>query len=129
MSKKQYINIRYPFTAQDDEHYFVDLDSDSQRAMRNDILHVIFTPKGQRIRMPEFGTNLIKFIFEPNDNDNWSDIKDEIKRAVSLFVPNVILDDINVYNKQGEESGVYVQIKYSVDEGAFIRTDTIITKI
>ena len=61
MSKKQYYSIHYPFTNESIEKTFVDLDSNSQKAIQSDIMHLIFTPKGQRIRNPEFGTNLVKY--------------------------------------------------------------------
>ena len=123
----QFYNIRFPFTSKDKYGYFVDLDSDSQKAMKSDIMHVIFTPKGQRLRDPEFGTNLIKFIFNPNDNESWSDVKNDIKDAVSKFVPNVKLSDIEVY--EDTSNGLVAKIQYEVDNGAFTYNDTIITKI
>lgn len=129
MPKKQFINIRYPFTAKDDEKYFVDLESDSAKAMRNDIMHVIFTPKGQRIRMPQFGTDLMRYIFEPNDGETWENVKNEIKKSVGLFVPGVIITDINVFTKDDEPNGLFVEIKYNVDEGAFLTSDTILVQI
>lgn len=123
----QFYNIRFPFTAKDKYGYFVDLDSDSQKAMKSDIMHVIFTPKGQRVRDPEFGTNLIKFIFNPNDNESWSDVKNDIKDAVSRFVPNVKLSDIEIY--EDNSNGLVAKIQYEVDKGAFTYNETIITKL
>lgn len=123
----QFYNIRFPFTSKDKYGYFVDLDSDSQKAMKSDIMHVIFTPKGQKIRDPEFGTNLIKFIFNPNDNDSWSDVKNDIQEAVAKFVPNVKLSDIEVY--EDKSNGLVAKIQYEVDKGAFISQETIITKL
>lgn len=129
MARKQYVNIRYPFTAKENERYFVDLDSDPAWAMRNDIMHVIFTPKGQRIRMPEFGTNLMKYIFEPNDSETWENVKNEIKEAVALFVPGVVITDIAVLTEENEKNGLFVEIRYSVDEGAFMTEDTIVVAL
>lgn len=123
----QFYNIRFPFTSKDKYKYFVDLDSDSQKAMKSDIMHVIFTPKGQKIRDPEFGTNLIKFIFNPNDDDSWSDVKNDIQEAVSKYVPNVKLTNIEVYEEQN--NGLVAKIQYEVNEGAFVSQETIITNL
>lgn len=127
MAVIQYYGIKYPFTAKDNTKTFVDLDSDASIAIKSDIIHIIFTPKGQRIRDPEFGTNLIKFIFNPNDNESWADIKDEIKSAVSKSVPNVTLKEIEIYEEQNY--GIIAKIQYDIDKGAFISEETIITKL
>lgn len=129
MAKTQYYGIHYPFTSTGLTKTFVDLDSDPQKAMQSDIMHVIFTPKGQRIRNPEFGTNLIKFLFNPNDNETWTDVKSEIKNAVGQFVPNVILTDLNVYANGGDGHGLIAEISYSVNEGNFNTEYTITTNI
>ena len=129
MAKIQYYNIHYPFTSNGVEKFFIDLDSDSQKAMQSDIMHVIFTPKGQRIRNPEFGTNLIKYLFNPNDNETWTDVKAEIKTAVAQFVPNVTLTDLNVYANGSNGHGLVVEINYSVNEDNFTSDYTIITNI
>ena len=129
MAKIQYYNIHYPFTSKGIEKFFVDLDSDAQKAMQSDIMHVIFTPKGQRIRNPEFGTNLIKYLFNPNDNETWTDVKAEIKTAVAQFVPNVTLTDLNVYANGSNGHGLVAEISYSVNEDNFTSDYTIITNI
>lgn len=129
MAKIQYSGIHYPFTSTGLTKTFVDLDSDPQKAMQSDIMHVIFTPKNQRIRNPEFGTNLIRYIFNPNDNDTWSDVKSEIKTAIAQFVPNVTLTDLNIYANGGDGHGLVAEISYTVNEGNSASDYTIITNI
>ena len=98
--------------------------------MQSDIMHVIFTPKNQRIRNPEFGSDLIKFIFAPNDSNTWSEVRNEIKNAISKYVPNVTLNDINIFVNDGVGHGITAEIKYTVDEGAFSsRSYTITTTL
>lgn len=130
MPKTQHYGIHFPFTRESHENTFVDLDADPQKAMQSDIMHIIFTPKGQRIRNPEFGTDLIKYIFSPNDSNPWSEVRNEIKNAVSKYVPNVTLNDINIFVNDGVGHGITAEIKYTVDEGAFSsQTYTITTTI
>lgn len=129
MAKIQYYGIHYPFTSTGLTKTFVDLDSDPQKAMQSDIMHVIFTPKGQRIRNPEFGTNLIQYLFNPNDNETWTDVKSEIKSTIAQFVPNVTLTDLNVYANGGDGHGLVAEISYSVNEGNSPSDYTIITNI
>lgn len=127
MASKQFVSIRYPFTSKDIEGYFVDLDSDNQKAMRSDIMHLIFTPTNQRIRHPEFGTDLIKFIFNPNDDQSWSDVKSEIQEKIRQFIPAVNLTNIEVYDDP--QKGLTAKIQYTVDKGKYVSEETITTPL
>ena len=64
MSK--FINIDFPFK-DSPQGFLLNLNSDTQRAVKADLMHLLLTRKGQRLYNPNFGTDLIKFIFEPND--------------------------------------------------------------
>ena len=75
---KQYFDIKYPFTNDCIEKYEFDLNKSEKEKVASELLHLIFTPKGQRLRLPNYGTDLIKYIFEPNDSDAWKAIKGEI---------------------------------------------------
>ena len=116
MSRKQYFDIKYPFTDGGTENYVFDLNSTQKERVASDILHVIFTPKGQRLRSPNFGTDLIKYIFQPNESKTWSAVKIEIQETVSGWVNGVTLNNIEVL---ASEDGVkiYVRIDYSVKQG------------
>ena len=104
------------------------MDTTPQDAIKSSIMHLIFTPKGQRVRNPEFGTNLIQFIFNPNDSQTWGDVKSEIKDAVSRFVPNTTLEDIEIYETD-EGRGLVARIKYTVKDGSFSNTYQLITNL
>ena len=129
MAKQKYYGIKYPFTANGTEKYYLDVNYDLKDKAKSLILHVIFTPKGQKLRDPEFGTNLIKYIFEPSDNVSWEAIKNEIKDVVSKYVGGVVINDVNIL--QSEETGgqIYVRIDYSVKNGLINITDSLVTKI
>ena len=61
MAKRQFFNMKYPFTTNDYQNFFVDVNMTEKDKIRSQIMHVVFTPKGQRLRNPEFGTDLIKY--------------------------------------------------------------------
>lgn len=129
MAKQQYFGIKYPFTSVDFENFFVDVNDRPKDKVRSEVMHVIFTPKGQRIRMPDFGTDLIKYIFEINDSESWQGIKNEISESVRKYVPNVVLNDIQVMKDEEKIGEIYVRIDYSVKEGLRTTNDSIITKL
>jgi phage baseplate assembly protein W len=129
MARQQLFGIKYPFTHDDYQNFFVDANTTEKDKVRSQIMHVIFTPKGQRIRMPEFGTDLIKYIFSPNDSESWESVKNEITSSVQRFVPNVILNDVRVVQSEDERAEIFVRMDYTIKEGNRITKDSIITQI
>lgn len=128
MGKIQHYGIKFPFTIKSFEKTLVDLDIKTADGVRSELMHLLFTPKGERIRNPEFGTNLIQFIFSPNDAQTWSEIKSELKDSVSRFIPNTTLNDIEIYETDNG-LGMVAVIKYSVTENGDINTYQMYTKL
>ena len=129
MAKKQFYGVSYPFTTDDVENYFVDLNEDVTDKVKSLLMHVVFTPKGQKIRDPEFGTDLIRFIFEPNDVVSWDGIKAEVSDMVHKYIKGVTINDISVLKSEEDFSEVYVRLDYTVSNGIDIVKDSLITKI
>jgi len=129
MAKRQYFNIKFPFTTNDYQNFFCDVNMTEKDKVRSQIMHVIFTPKGQRIRNPEFGTDLIKYIFSPNDSETWESVKNEIVASVQRYVPNCIMNDIRVVQSNDERAEIFVRMDYSVKEGNKLTNDSIIAQL
>lgn len=131
MAKKisQQYGIKFPYTKDLNYNYFVDTNLNIKSKIRSILMHVIFTPKGQKLRDPEFGTDLIRMIFEPNDAGSWSNIKSEINNAISKYLPNVTLNNIELAQNEDEPTEVFVKVEYSVKRNGIVETDSIITSI
>lgn len=124
--KKQYYGLKYPFTNNGFQKYYCDVNTSLHDKVKSQLMHIIFTPKGQRIRNPEFGTDLIKFIFETSDEMSWDAIKNEVQESVSRWATNVRVNDIQVLKSEDEGlNDVYVKIDYSVADGNKTTRDTI----
>jgi len=74
MSEKRYININFPFK-ESVKGFFMDITETDSQAIKADLMHLILTRKGERYYLPDFGTDLLQYIFEPNDTKTLSDIK------------------------------------------------------
>ena len=129
MRQSQFYGIKYPFVAQDVENYFVDVNKTMKDKVRSILMHVIFTPKGQKIRDPEFGTDLIRYIFEPNDDSSWNMIKNEVSEVVNKYVNGVTINNISVLKNEEDFGEIFVRLDYTVSDGINISTDSIVTKI
>ena len=129
-NNKKYYGIRLPFTAKDDENFFIDIDSNPYAEIKSDLLHLLFTPVGQRLRNPTFGSKLIRYIFEPNDDQTVTDIKMEMKEMIKKYFPGIVLTDLKVnkeINNQKEE--INITIDYRIDEGVYVTFDSINIKL
>lgn len=126
---QQYFGIKFPFTNNNSDGFFVDLNENISDKATTELLHVILTPKRSRIRKPDFGTNLIKFIFEPNDNITWDAVMGEISDSVSKYVKNVSVDDVKVIYGEEDPNAVYLDIRYSVKSGNIIENKRMAVKL
>ena len=129
MTKRQYFGIKYPFTTDGFQHFFVDANNSVKDKVRSQLMHIVFTPKGQRIRMPEFGTDLIKYIFEQNENATWESIKNEVRDSVNRWTTNISLRDIQVVKNAEDDSEVFIRLDYSVIEGNKVTNDSIAVQL
>jgi phage baseplate assembly protein W len=124
----RYININYPFK-NSKEGFFLDLNSNDSSAIKADLMHLILTIKGQRLYKPDFGTNLLKFIFEENDNLTYEGIKDEIKKTVNKYLPNLKINNILIEPSDESEYASVVRIDYEITDDVFSTSDFVIIKI
>ena len=63
MAESRFINIDFPFRDSKEGFYF-NLTKTNESAIRADLLHLLLTNKGERLYMPDFGSDLKKFIFD-----------------------------------------------------------------
>lgn len=83
--------------------------------VKSQLMHVLFTPLGQRIRQPNFGSNLIQFLFNPNENETFGDVMSTLKQIVKKWVPDCALENI-IITETDNGLGLNAQIRYSVNE-------------
>ncbi len=128
MANGRFININYPFK-DSKKGFFLDLNDDDNQAIKADLLHLILTRKGQRLYKPDFGTDLLKFIFEPEDGMTLNGIKDEIKKVVSIYLPNLQLDEILIEESPESEYAAIFTIKYTISDSVFSTSDMVVVKL
>lgn len=125
---EKFININYPFK-DSGKGFFLDLNSNTNAAIKADLMHLLLTRKGQRLYNPDFGTDLLRFIFEPEDGLTLNNIKDEIRTVVKRYLPNLTINEIKVEESTESEYAVVVNIDYTITEGVFNEQDFIEIKL
>jgi len=118
-------NITYPLRDDVSTNTYFLLSKVTKDAFSSDLLLLLLTQKGERYYEPDYGTNLLKYIFEPNDNLNASDVEQEIKRIVSLYIPALTINNVT-FNWNTDDQGnpisenqLNVQISFTYTEDAF----------
>ena len=129
MAKKQFFGVKYPFLDDNERHFYVAANETIADKVKSQLMHIVFTPKGQRIRNPEFGTDLIKFIFDQNDGTTWEAVKMEVSESVTRWSNNLSLRNIQVVKSEEDESQIFVRLDYSVTEGNKVTNDSIVVEI
>jgi len=121
----KYINIEFPFQ-ESKKGFFLELNQVDTKAIRSDLMHLILTRKGERLYNPEFGTDLLRFIFEPNDSLTYSAIKLDIQSVVKKYIPNLEVNDVIVEIDGSNEYKALVRIEYTITEDVFKETDYVV---
>jgi phage baseplate assembly protein W len=70
----------------------------------------LLTRKGSRYYLPNFGTRLLEFIFEPMDGNTFSELEGEIRDSVSEYIPNLTITNISILpaSEGLENKGFYI---------------------
>jgi phage baseplate assembly protein W len=129
MANKQFFGIKYPFRNEGVQNFYLDANESLSDKVKSQLIHIVFTPKGQRIRNPEFGTDLIKFIFSPNDGMTWEAVRTEITESVTRWASNITLRNIEVAKNEEDEHEIYVRLDYSVTEGNKTTNDSVVIEL
>ena len=129
MAKKQFFGVKFPFVADNEKHFYVAANETVAEKVRSQLMHIVFTPKGQRLRNPDFGTDLIKYIFDQNDGITWESVKNEVNDSIMRWATNINLRDIQVVKSEDDDSQVFVRLDYSVTEGNKVTNDSIVVEV
>lgn len=144
--------IKFPFMDSTDGRYF-SLTTTSTEEIRTNLVHLLLTRKGSRYYLPNFGTRLLEYIFEPLDGPTFSDIESEIRDSVAEYIPNIQITKLTVSDASMDEENkgtfindqnqrVYsvpnigqlehtakVKIEYQITDDAFGSSDFVIINI
>ncbi len=156
MAEGRTYGLNFPFrnSLQGDYLELTQLESEEIRA---DLIHLLLTRKGSRYFLPDFGTRLYEFIFEPFDGLTFNAIESDIRDAVENYMPNLLLnnitispldpmeevgagtvsntagpDDISIYRFPGKGTSEYtakIKIDYSTNKSTYAQSDFVIINI
>jgi phage baseplate assembly protein W len=115
MAKEQKYGIKFPINVDSDDKTLFDLNHTRAEQIKSEVMHLIFTPVGQRLRKPEFGSRLIQFLFSPNDMQTFSDVVSEIKESVKMWIPDCNIEDVQIVESE-DGLEIFAKISYTLTE-------------
>jgi uncharacterized protein len=88
--------------------------------VRQSILLILRTAKGERVMRPEFGAGVRPLVFAPVTGATASLVTHEVKQALIRFEPRIELLEVNVTSDPKQQGVLLIQVEYRVR-----RTDTL----
>jgi phage baseplate assembly protein W len=113
---------------------FLRLTETPELEVKSNLIHLLLTRKGSRYYLPDFGTNLYQYIFEPLDDITMGKIEDEIIDAVEKYIPNLTInkiviqkffDDIEYVDDDQLQHTIKINIDYTVNSRTFQSVGTV----
>lgn len=118
-------NINFPLNDDFSTNTYFLMTQVTKNSFNSDLLLLLLTKKNERYYEPDYGTNLLKFIFEPNDNITATDVEQEIRDTVSKYIPALKINKIN-FNWNVDDTGaaiseneLNVNVQFTYTEDAF----------
>jgi phage baseplate assembly protein W len=101
--------INFPFRESFVGRY-LDASDTSEEEVRSNLVHLLLSKKGTRYFLPDFGSRLYEYIFEPLDGPTFSEIESEIRDSVGKYMPGILITSIKITDaSMGDENkGTYI---------------------
>jgi phage baseplate assembly protein W len=131
--RKNTYGINFPFDDSDSGDFLL-LTEIPETEIKSNLIHLLLTRKGSRYYLPDFGSNLYQYVFEPLDDIVISKIEDEINDAVERYIPNLKIsniiierfyDNIEYVNDQKQQHTIKIKIDYVITSRTFQSPDTV----
>ena len=82
-------------------------------AIKQAIVNLLLTNKGERVMQPDYGSDIRSFLFEPLDFGTAVQIKNSINYCLNTFEPRIAVNMIQVLPSY-EDNGFSVELTYSI---------------
>lgn len=135
--RKQTFGLDFPFT-QSSKGDYINLTSLPESEVKSMLIHLLLTRKGSRYYLPDFGTNIYQYVFDPLDDVTLGKIENEINDAVEKYIPNLKLNAVEITrvgNEEGNKNNtdlehqIRINLDYTITTQTFQTNDNLTIKI
>ncbi len=82
--------------------------------VRESIRILLLTAQGERLRRPDYGAGLERFLFEPNNPGTWRAIEESIRRQLARWEPRVQVEAIDVAADPDNPEAAIAQLSFTL---------------
>ena len=111
LDPKTYIGLSFPLRR--DKFNDFAMTKNSLEQAEHNLRNLLLTYPGERVGQPEFGSRLRELCFEQIDDTLPERIEEEIRRAVSIWLPYINLIEVTTLTEEGDKNKIFVRMKYS----------------
>ena len=115
MVKKIGLGMNYPIDRGQTGYFDQTFDTFTNEEVK--LINLMHTTEGERIMEPAFGLRLERFLFEPITTDITSQIANYIRSKISYWLPNLIINSLNVMSdpqSDADRNVIYVTVNFSL---------------
>jgi phage baseplate assembly protein W len=88
--------------------------SESEKKIKESILIILGTEKGERVMRPEFGCDIHDFVFSIINTSTLTQIQSAVKEALLLWEPRIELLSVEFYKERIDDGILDISIDYKV---------------
>jgi uncharacterized protein len=86
--------------------------SEGETNIREGIEIVLRTNQRERLRLPDFGAGLERFLFEPNTTATRRQIEDRVAKSLQAWEPRIVVQSITVDEDPDDPQAAIATISY-----------------
>ena len=87
--------------------------SRDESAIKQAIVNLLLTNKGERLMNPRYGSDIRSYLFEPLDYGAAARVRQDINYCVTNFEPRISIQDLNVFPDYND-NGFAVEMTYEI---------------
>ncbi len=101
---------KFPVSAKDGKI----VSSEGEDSIRESILIILGTAKGERVMRPDFGCGINELVFAPNNTSTATLVSFYVKEALLKWEPRIEVLSVNAIPDEEEGDKLYINIEYMV---------------
>ena len=111
LDPKTYIGLSFPLRR--DKFNDFAMTKNSLEQAEHNLKNLLLTYPGERVGQPTFGSRLRELCFEQIDDTLPQRIEEEVKKAVTNWLPYINLIEVATLTEEGDKNKIFVRMKYS----------------
>ena len=111
MNPNTYIGLSFPLRR--DKFQDFAMTKNSLQQAEHNLKNLLLTYPGERVGQPTFGSRLRELCFEQIDDTLPQRIEEEVKKAVTNWLPYINLIEVATLTEEGDKNKIFVRVKYS----------------